>query len=77
MRAAEHSCGLLVREKATIVPTTQGVPGPDVYETPTLGYLAGRVAFKSWASGEMLVPADALPALALEGVPFLVEGPAT
>jgi hypothetical protein len=25
----------------------------------------------------MLVPAAALPALALEGIPFIVEGPAT
>jgi hypothetical protein len=42
-----------------------------------LGYLAGRFQFKSWASGEMLVPEAALAALALEGVSFKVEGPAT
>ena len=41
-----------------------------------LGSLPGRFAFKSWASGEMLVPEDALPFLALEGVAFSVEGPA-
>ena len=42
-----------------------------------LGILAGRFPFKSWASGEMLVPEDALPFLALRGVAFVVEGPAT
>jgi len=42
-----------------------------------LGYLAGRFSFKSWATGEMLVPESALPALAVEGIPFAVEGPAT
>ena len=42
-----------------------------------LGYLAGRYSFKSWATGEMIVPEPALPALALEGIQFMVEGPAT
>ena len=42
-----------------------------------LGYLAGRFSFKSWANGEMVVPEPALPALALEGIQFMVEGPAT
>jgi len=42
-----------------------------------MGSLAGRFAFKSWASGEMLVPESALPFLAVEGVTFTVEGPAT
>lgn len=42
-----------------------------------LGKLAGRFSFKSWATGEMLVPEDALPFLAVEGVGFIVEGPAT
>jgi hypothetical protein len=42
-----------------------------------LGFLAGRFSFKSWATGEMMVPSGALPALALEGIPFLAEGPAT
>jgi len=49
----------------------------DASKLKALGWLAGRFSFKSWASGEMLVPVDALPALALEGIPFLVEGPAT
>jgi len=35
-----------------------------------LGYLAGRFSFKSWATGEMLVPESALPALAVEGIPL-------
>ena len=42
-----------------------------------LGYLPGRFSFKSWASGEMMVPENALPFLAVEGIPFSVEGPAT
>jgi hypothetical protein len=42
-----------------------------------LAKLAGRFPFKSWATGEMLVPEDALPFLAVEGVVFHVEGPAT
>lgn len=42
-----------------------------------LGWLAGRFSFKSWASGETLVPPAALPALAMAGIPFTVVGPAT
>jgi hypothetical protein len=42
-----------------------------------LGFLAGRFSFKSWASGEMLVPESALSHLAREGIPFTSEGPAT
>lgn len=42
-----------------------------------LGFLAGRFTFKSWATGVTLVPEHALPALAREGIPFSVEGPAT
>ena len=42
-----------------------------------LGYLAGRFSFRSWASGEVLVPDSALSFLAVEGIPFMVEGPAT
>jgi hypothetical protein len=42
-----------------------------------LGSLAGRYSFKSWVSGEMLVPEDALGFLAVQGITFSVEGPAT
>ena len=42
-----------------------------------LARLAGRFSFKSWANGDMLVPEDALAFLAVEGVPFTVERPAT
>jgi len=42
-----------------------------------LGRLPGRFAFKSWATGEMMVPEDALAFLAVEGIPFTVEGPAS
>lgn len=42
-----------------------------------LGRLAGRFPSKSRAGGEMLVPEAAPPYLAVEGVSFLVEGPAT
>ena len=39
--------------------------------------LAGRFGFTSWANGAMLVPEDALPDLAVQGVSFTLEGPAT
>jgi hypothetical protein len=42
-----------------------------------LGYLAGRFSFTSYATGEMLVVEPALAALAVEGIPFIAEGPAT
>lgn len=51
-------------------------PGPEAKRL-ALSRLAGRFAFKSWATGEMVVPEDALSFLAVEGVPFTVEGPAT
>jgi hypothetical protein len=41
-----------------------------------LELLVGEVPFKSWSSGEMLVPEDALPRLAREDVPFTFEGSA-
>ena len=46
-------------------------------ERQALGYLAGRFSFRSWANGETLVPESALPALAVEGIPFIVKGPAS
>ena len=46
-------------------------------ERQALGYLAGRFSFKSSASGETLVPEEALHALAREGIRFAVEGPAS
>ena len=51
-------------------------PNPET-KRAALGSLAGRFRFKSWATGEMLVPEDALPFLAVQGVAFSVEGPAT
>jgi hypothetical protein len=42
-----------------------------------LGFLAGRFSFKSWATGELAVPEAALAHLATEGIPFVVEGPAS
>ena len=42
-----------------------------------LGFLPGRFSFKSWTGGQMLVPEAALGALAMEGIPFISEGPAT
>ena len=41
-----------------------------------LGFLPRRFSFKSWATGEMMVPENSLPFLAVEGIPFSVEGPA-
>ena len=40
-------------------------------------YLMGRYSFRSFATGEMILPEYALPDLAREGVSFVVEGPAT
>ena len=51
-------------------------PGIDS-ERKALGRLTGRFSFKSWATGEMLVPETALPYLAVEGIAFIVEGSAT
>ena len=51
-------------------------PNPEAKRT-ALSRLAGRFNFKSWATGEMIVPEDALPFLAVEGIVFTVEGPAT
>ncbi len=51
-------------------------PNPESKRS-ALGSLAGRFTFKSWASGEMLVPEDALPFLAVKGIAFAVEGPAS
>ena len=42
-----------------------------------LGCLPGRYPGKSWSSGEMIVPEEALAFLAREGVRFTVEGPAS
>ena len=46
-------------------------------ERRALGFLAGRYSFKSLATGETIVAPQALPALALEGISFLVEGRAS
>jgi hypothetical protein len=46
-------------------------------ERRALGYLAGRFSFKTWKSGETVLPEAALPFLAIEGISFSVEGPAT
>jgi hypothetical protein len=46
-------------------------------ERRALGYLAGRFSFKTWVSGETLVPESALAALAVEGITFTVLGPPT
>jgi hypothetical protein len=42
-----------------------------------LGFLPGRFSFTTYRSGEMLVPHAALGELALAGISFTVEGPAT
>jgi len=51
-------------------------PDPNT-ERRALGYLAGRFSFKTWANGQTLVPETALPLLAVEGISFTVEGPAS
>lgn len=42
-----------------------------------LAYLLGRFSGKSWASGEVMVPEQALSYMAAEGIGFTVEGPAS
>jgi hypothetical protein len=42
-----------------------------------LGFLTGRFSFTTHRSGEMLVPHAALAELAVAGIKFSVEGPAT
>jgi hypothetical protein len=42
-----------------------------------LGFLIGKCSGHSWATGEMLVPEEALPLLAQAGFTFTVEGRAT
>jgi len=39
--------------------------------------LAGRFSFKTWDTGETLVPDNALPWLARERITFTALGPAT
>lgn len=51
-------------------------PNPEL-ERKALGFLAGRFSFKTWSNGETLVPESALAAMAVEGIPYTVEGPAT
>jgi hypothetical protein len=41
-----------------------------------LGRLPGRFPFKSWSTGEMMVPEEASAFLAVEGIAFAVNGPA-
>lgn len=43
-------------------------------EHRALGYLAGRLSFTSWATGERMVQEAALAHLAGEGIRFSVEG---
>ena len=49
----------------------------DASKRKALAYLLGRFSFKSWTTGEMVVPEAALSALALESISFIVQGPAT
>jgi hypothetical protein len=46
-------------------------------ETEALGFLAGRFSFRSWETGETLMPETALAALANEGISYIVVGPPT
>lgn len=49
----------------------------DAAKRRAIGWLAGRFSFTSWAGGQVLVPEAALARLAMEGIPFISEGPAT
>ena len=49
----------------------------DATERKGLGFLAGRFSFTTSKAGEAMVPESALSALAVQGISFQVEGPAT
>jgi hypothetical protein len=42
-------------------------------ERRALGYLLGRFSGKTWANGETMVPEEALPHLAAQGIEFSVK----
>ena len=46
-------------------------------ERRALGWLAGRFSFKSWENGDLMLHEQVLPNLALEGIPFKVQCPAS
>ena len=46
-------------------------------ERRALGFLAGRFSFKTWENGDTVVPESALAAMAVQGIAFTVQGPAT
>lgn len=43
-------------------------------EQCALGYLAGRLAGKTWANGDTLVSEEALAHLAAKGIEFTIKG---
>ena len=51
--------------------------GSNREEARGLDYLLGRFSFQTRRDGTTLVPETALIAMAREGIPFRVEGPAT
>ena len=46
-------------------------------ERSALSCLPGRFPFKTWSTGELMVSASALAYLALKGIAFQVDGPAS
>ena len=46
-------------------------------EQKAIAFLLGRFSFKTWSNGETVVPESALAAIAVEGIRYTVEGPAT
>lgn len=46
-------------------------------ELQALDSLVGKFPFKTWKNGDLMVPPDALPHLAVEGISFSVQGPAS
>ena len=46
-------------------------------EKKGLGFLVGRFSFRTWDTGETMVPDQALASLARAGIPYSVLGPAT
>jgi hypothetical protein len=68
----------LVRGNVRIIIIMIIITFPDLEsKRRALGFLTGRFSFKSWDTGEMMVPEESLSHLTLEGIQYTVGGPAT
>lgn len=49
----------------------------DTTQKRALAFLIGKYSGHSWSTGEVAIPEEALAPLAMQGITFTVEGPAT